>query len=604
VSAATPRMEKTPPLLTTRGHLAWLAAFWKPHRSFLVFLFFFTLVSSAVAIAYPLVFRNVIDGIYKSLDRAHPESRELSRIMGILGLIAFGRLIAGFYPAFRAWMNLRIEKDVRQRVFDSVLEKDYSFFGRFRTGDLVTRLTDDIADYPRIAWFGCSGIFRFVDSASKFLLCVGTMIHLDLRLSLLAMIPVPIMLLIVYRARHALSTIYRRQQEAVSRTNNQIESAFAGIRIVKAFNAEEGQRARLASVLEERVEIQLKLAKLAVFLFSMDNIASRIGQAIVLSVGGFMVLSDQMSVGTLYAFYVYLDMLIHPMMDLPNLLVTARQAFVSIDREEEILRCPVVVRRDGTHRSSSPIAHVDLRDIAFRYRADLPPALDGVTLHIRRGERVAIVGPVASGKSTLLKVMAGLLPPENGELRIDDHPFAEWDWDALRTRIGYVPQESNLFSETIAENVAFGRGIDPATIESCLVTAQMGTELAGMENGIATQLGQRGTLVSGGQKQRIAIARALAGRPDILLLDDCTASLDARNEDLFWSALGERYPEMTIMIVSHRLATIRRADRILVLERGRAVDIGTHEEMAERCGQYLEFLLTQEKKSHLIGEQA
>jgi ABC-type multidrug transport system fused ATPase/permease subunit len=590
------------PRLTTREHIAWLAAYWKPHRRFLIFLFFFTLVSSAVAIAYPLVFRQVIDGIYRSLDKSHPESRQLNRLLGILALIAAGRFVAGFYPSFRAWMNLKLEKDVRERIFTSLLGKDYSFFGKFRTGDLVTRLTDDIAEYPRIAWFGCSGIFRFVDSASKFVFCVAAMLFLDRRMALLAMIPVPVMLAIVYRARHALSATYRRQQEAVSRTNDQIESAFAGIRIVKAFNAETGQERRLAAILEERIGIQLRLAKLAVFLFSMDNIASRIGQVIVLCFGGLLVLQNRLSVGTLYAFYVYLDMLINPMMDLPNLFVTARQAFVSIDREEEILRTPVVVERVGEARLDRPIERIELSQVSFRYREELKPSLSRASLVVRKGERIAVVGPVASGKSTLLRLVAGLLPPQEGTYSINGRPFREWEWPSVRARIGYVPQESLLFSETIAENVSFGRGVDPGWVGRCLEVAQMGPELTAMRDGIETQLGTRGTLVSGGQKQRVAIARALAGRPDVLLLDDCTASLDARNEDLFWSSLEESLPGMTILLVSHRLATIRRADRIIVLVRGRVIDAGTHEELSQRCGVYREFLLTQEKKSHLGGD--
>lgn len=585
--------------MKTREHIAWLLSYWKPHRRFLFFLFFFTLVSSGVAIAYPLVFRFVIDHIYSSLESARPENRDLYRLLGVLGLIALGRFIAGFYPAFRAWMNLRLEKDVRESVFGRLLEKDYTFFGKFRTGDLVTRLTDDIAEYPRIAWFGCSGIFRFVDSASKFAFCITAMLLLDARLALLSMIPIPFMLLVVYRAQKALGTNYRKQQEAVSRTNDQIESAFAGVRIVKAFRGEAGQERRLAEVLDERIGIQLRLAKLHVLLFSMDNIASRLGQVIVLSVGGMLVLDGRLSLGTLYAFYVYLDMLIHPMTDLPNLFVTARQAFVSIDREQEVMEAPVLVRREGTVAAERGIATLSIREVGFRYREELPPVLESVSLELRRGQKLAIVGPVASGKSTLLKVLAGLLSAQSGEYRLDGRRFEEWDWESIRSRIGYVPQESLLFSETIAENVAFGRPVDRDWVRRCLEIAQMGPDIEGMKNGIETPLGQRGTLVSGGQKQRIAISRALAGRPDLLLLDDCTASLDARNEDLFWAAIEEALPDTTVVLVSHRPATIQRADSILVLDHGRTVDSGSHAELASRCAIYREFLQTQEKKIHL-----
>jgi len=585
--------------MTVRGHIMWLASYWKPHRRFLIFLFFFTLVSSAVTVAYPLLVGRVIDGVYKALAAAHPDNRLLYRLLGILGLVAFGRFVAGFYPGFRAWMNQKLEKDIRERVFHSLLEKDYTFFGKSRTGDLVTRLTDDIAEYPRIAWFGCSGIFRFVDSSSKFIFCVAMMLHLNTHLALLSMIPVPIMLFVLYQAQRALGTTYRRQQEALSRTNNQIEAAFSGIRIVKAFNAEAGQETRLGAILKERIGIQLKLAKLAVFVFSMDNIASRIGQVIVLTAGGFFVLSGKLSLGTLYIFFVYLDMLIHPMTDLPNLFVTARQAFVSIDREEEILRAPVVFARTGSQEAQQTIERFSLRGVAFRYREDVEPALNEISFEVARGARVALVGPVASGKSTLLRLLAGLLPAQQGSYAINGRPFETYDWPTLRQRIGYVPQESLLFSTTIAENVAFGRPADEPWMNHCLDVAQMTSEVAVMKDGAATELGQRGTLVSGGQKQRIAIARALAGRPDVLLLDDCTASLDARTEDLFWSALQASFPRLTVLLVSHRLATIQRADTILVLDRGRLVDSGTHEELGQRCAVYRDFLLTEEKRSHL-----
>ncbi|MDM7914381.1 MAG: ATP-binding cassette domain-containing protein, partial [Candidatus Eisenbacteria bacterium] len=219
-----------------------------------------------------------------------------------------------------------------------------------------------------------------------------------------------------------------------------------------------------------------------------------------------------------------------------------------------------------------------------------------------RGERIAIVGPVASGKSTLLRLLAGLLPAQEGEYTIDGRPFRAIEWGALRGRLGYVPQESLLFSETVQENVSFGRDADPEWVRRCLEVAQMGPDLERMKDGIATQLGQRGALVSGGQKQRIAIARALAGRPDLLLMDDCTASLDARHEDLFWNALAETFHGVTVFLVSHRLATIRRADRILVLDHGRIVDEGTHDELARRCDVYRQFLLIEQKRSHLAGE--
>ena len=586
--------------MTTRESLAWLAALWRPHRGFAVLLVLMTLLTSAVAVAVPLAWRLVIDGLGSLPPGGRLGDAELRYFAAVLAAIAVGRIVAGFYPSFRSCMNLAIEKAVRERVFASILAKDHTFFGRFRTGDLVTRLTEDITDYPRISWFACSGVFRFVDSFSRVFFCVGAMfLYCDVQLALLSMIPVPIMLWVFYLARKELGATYQRQQAAVSRTNDALEAALSGIRIVKAFNADAGQERRLAGILAERAAIQLKLARLTALVHQSDNVASRLGQVVVLCVGGFRVLDGTLSLGTLFALHLYLDMLVHPMMDLPNLFVAARQAFVSIEREEEVLRTPNAVRTSAPDARNVSFDPVALNRATFRYRPDTEPALRDVTFTVPRGSRVAVVGAVASGKSTLLRVLAGLLPADEGSCRYGGRALAQWDWHSLRSRIGYVPQESLLFSESIEENVSFGRDADPAWIRTCLSAAQMGPDLERMQGGTGTRLGRGGTLVSGGQKQRIAIARALCGRPELLLLDDCTSSLDARNEDQLWDGIRNALPGVTIFVVSHRPATIRRADTILVLAAGRLVDSGTHAELSRRCPAYGEFLLAEERKAHI-----
>jgi len=586
--------------VTTREHLAWLLAYWRPHRLFALLLLFMTLLSTAVAVAFPLVWGLVIDGLHALPPGGRLGDADLGRYAAILGAIALGRFVAGLYPGLRALMNMTIEKAVRERVFSSILEKDHTFFGRFRTGDLVTRLTDDIADYPRIAWFTCSGIFRFLDSISRVLFCVGAMfLTCDAPLALLSLIPVPLMLWVFYLARRELGTTYERQQAAVSRTNDTLEAALAGIKIVKAFNGEAGQQRRLAAILDDRIGIQMRLARLVALVHQGDNIASRLGQVVVLGVGGLRVMDGTLSLGTLFALHLYLDMLVQPMMDLPNLFVAARQAFVSVDRGEEVLRHPAVVRASSP--PAPPLDRVACERATFRYRPDATPALHDLSFEVPRGVVVAVVGAVASGKSTLLRMLAGLLPPGEGRCMYNGRALGEWAWASLRARIGYVPQESLLFSETIAGNVSFGRAVGAAEVAECLDIAQMTIDLGAMAEGVETRLGRLGTLVSGGQRQRIAIARALAGRPDLLLLDDCTSSLDARNEERFWQRLAVARPGVTVFIVSHRLTTIRRAGLVLVLDQGRLVDRGTHGELAARCDAYREFLLAEERKSHLEG---
>lgn len=633
---------------TLRDRLLWIWSFWRPHWPFVFLLLFLTLVSSAVAIAYPLVFRHVLDRIAQGVGADSLDSivkgtvppEELRRIIGILLLIALGRFVAKLYPASRAWVNLKLDMGIREKVFGSVLGKDHRFFSNFRTGDLVTRLMDDITEYPKLAWFCCSGIFRALESGSKLVFCIAAMVVLDPKLAVLAALPLPLMLALIYRIRMRLREAILAQQQSISRTNDMLESTFSGIRIVKAFAAEAGPSRHLDEILTDRVEVQYRVRRLFAMVDVLDTVASRVGQLVVLAVGGTMVVQGELSLGTLYAFYIYLDMLVEPMVDLPNLLVTSRQAFVCMDREEELLRFPVTVKHfattdaatnvmsamtstgatSPTHGSPEhstndpadadharePITQVTLENVTFSY-GNGRKQLDGVDLTLGSGETVAIVGEVGSGKSTLLSLLAGFLEPDQGTFRINGRSFAPAEFGQYRSQLGYVPQQPLLFSETIAENVAMGRP-SPNDTESenhwtdeLLRMVRMEDELARMTEGSATMLGQKGTRISGGQRQRLSIARALYSRPRLLLLDDCTASLDAENEDRLWSGLRELVPGAIVVLVSHRLATVRRANRIVVMEEGRVVDEGHHEDLARSSAIYQRFLQRETEREQVAG---
>ncbi|MBN1433165.1 ABC transporter ATP-binding protein [Candidatus Fermentibacterales bacterium] len=569
-------------------YLRWIARFWKPHKLHVAALLGLTLISSVVALGFPLVFKFLLDDVEGILGGVEDPSA-FNRMLLVLGALALGRFVAGLYPGARAWLNSKIGLGVRDRVFDSLLRKDYRFFNRFKPGDLTTRLTDDIVEYPRIAWFSCSAIFRALESSSRLVFCFAVMLFMSWELTLLAMIPLPIMLLVFYRIEGRLGKAVEENRKATSRTNDLLDSTFAGIAIVKAYRAEKGQAGRLRELLNRRLQIDLDITKLVMIVHSLYNVIGQVGKVVVMFVGGLFVLWGRIGIGEFYAFYVYLDLILAPMMDIPNLFVTARQAFISIDRENEILDFPEPVPQGGS-RPVDSVSTIEFDRVGFRFEEG-GKGLEDVSFRASAGSIVAVVGEVGSGKSTLLRLLTGELPVQEGCLRVNGHPMHELEMSSYLAQLGYVPQEARLFSDSIEENVILDRAVAPCMVEEVLETVGLGGDE--LEDGRNTKLGQGGSGISGGQRQRIAIARALAGRPSIVLFDDCTSALDAEHEDLLWRSLRARGMAELVVVVSHRLATIAQSDQVVFLHRGRVEDIGTHAELENRSELYRMVLATE-----------
>ena len=583
-------------------HIRWILRFWRPHRWWLILLIFLTLLSSAVAIGYPLIFKFLIDMLRSTLAESHPEmaTSTTAKLVWMFVIIGLARSMSNFYPGVRAMINAKLGMDIRRFYFSTIIDKGYAFFQKLRTGDLVTRLTDDIEGFPKIAWFCCSGIFRAVESSSKFIFCMAVMFSMNWKLSLLSIAPLPVMLYIFYRLRSALTQRAAQQQAIISKTNDALEAAFSGVRILKAFTAENNQAKEFRGILDERIKVEVNLTKLWMGVWQIYWGIEFLGQIIVIVAGGLMVINNTLTPGEFYAFYIYLSILLQPLMDIPQLFVSSRQAFACIDREIEIEET-----KGGTESvyvGAHPLSDIDaieLRNLSFRFEPELPWALKDISITLHRGKRVAVVGSVGSGKTTLVKVVAGLLPATEGALLINGEPLSHWSISSYRSCVGYIPQESTLFSESVVDNIRFGRDIELDAVRESLEMAQVVDEMEMLPGGLSQVLGQKGLTVSGGQKQRLAIARALADGPQVLLMDDVTASLDAENERKFWATFTHRFPDAACLIVTHRLATARQADVIYVLDEGRIVGKGTHMELLESCEDYRNFLTRDELKAAL-----
>jgi ATP-binding cassette subfamily B multidrug efflux pump len=597
------------------GKIKWIAQIWKNHLAWLFVLFFMTIISVAAAFAYPYLFGKIIN-LLKSSEKGILSNETLTSIRNlvvIFGMVGILRVLASEYPAFRAMINLKVDMDVRNSAFAHILRKSHRYFLRFRTGDLVMRLTDDIYDYPKIAWFSCSGIFRAVESGSKVIFCLAYMFTVNMVLTIIAFMPLPFMLAVFARYQKALRDSFFDVRRAASEVNNSLESCFSGIRILKAYNGENHQVELFNKVLEDRFNKEMRVTYLWTFIWHLYPAINMIGQVIVLGMGSWLIFSGKFQVGYMYMFYVYMDMLLHPLLDIPNLFTTSRDAFACIDRQHELHEFdrkndenPDIVGEDigsidslefinvgfeyEKLRDDEKKEHVGIGELREQTRkkaisgeieveGEKIRVLHDINMNVKKGSKIAIVGAVGSGKTTLIKLITRILRPSDGEILVNGRQVEEYDLRKLRSLIGYVPQEVVLFSDSISDNVSFGRDVDEADILRVLSMAQVEKEVAAFEKGLATILGQRGQTVSGGQKQRLAIARALAGKPSLLILDDCTAALDAENEEKFWDDLKKYYPGTTCIIVTHRISTARRADRIYVIEDGTISHQGTHDEL-------------------------
>lgn len=583
-----------------REKARWIARAWTGSWTFLPALVFMTFLSAGVTLVYPLIFGKILDRLREISERRTIAEGEVSTLVWILLAVGFARFLAGFYPAVRAHVNYRIERFVRASYFHRVMQKGHAFFTRFRTGDVITRLTDDVAGYPKVAWFSCSGLFRALNSGTQVVLCMAVMFWLDARLALWSLVPIVPMLVVYLLLKKQLREASQAQRAAASETSASLESYFSGVSVIQAHVAESRIGDAMGEQLSERAVHELRLAKLWVAFSIFFQATNVVGQLVIVFVGGLRVLDGSLGLGTFFAFYHYLGLLLGPMMDLPNLLVTSRQAFVCMERLDEIDDYDRE-GEGGACRGTRPVdkvQHLNAADLAFGYPFPPPPALHledaahapppsgagpvevpeafslgPIELDLKEGERLAVIGEVGAGKTTLLRLLAGTCEPDRGEIRLDGVPLQELAGEDYRRAIGYVPQTPVLFTATIRENVLMGREEDAERLETTLRLAGLWEEVQGFPTGLDHPLGILGTGLSGGQRQRLTIARALYGEPKLLLLDDLTAALDAENEERFWEGVLDAHPELTALVVTHREATAKRCDRILEMSGGRLTPV-------------------------------
>jgi len=558
-----------------------LLGFLKPYTRGAVLSLVLAGAAMAATVAIPWLTGRAVDQITDG-DKSGLQTLVLA-ICGIalvrLVLSAFRRLIAGR-------VSLGVEVDLRNLVYAHLQELELGFFATSQTGQLMSRATVDL---QAVRFFLGYGLVFIAQSALTILLAAGAMLALEPKLGALALIPVPFVIVVATRYGRRSRPSLQEVQQRIAELTADVEENVSGVRVVKAFAAEPRRLERFRDSVTRVFDQSMEATRLRAFYNPFIAFLPNLGLAVILLVGGRQVIDGSLTLGDFTAFYAYLLMLIGPMRQLGIALGLAQRASASGARLFELLdRKAELVQPDDARPLPPGSGRVELRDVSFAYPG-APASLRDVSLTVEGGSTVALVGATGSGKSTLVRMIARLYDPDSGSVLVDGADVRELDLRELRRAIAVVDDDPFLFSDTVANNIAYGRPeASREEVEAAARRAQAAEFIAELPDGYDTRVGERGLTLSGGQRQRLAIARALLADPRILVLDDATSSVDASTEQAIKDALREVMTGRTTFVIAHRLSTISLAEEIVVLEDGRIAARGTHDELVERNALYAE----------------
>ena len=496
-----------------------------------------------------------------------------------------------------------VETDLRDAAFARLTRLDAAWYGRTRTGEVMARLTNDLGAVRMAAG---PAIMYLTNTVFGALFALAYMVQISPRLTALALLPMVPLPWVMWTLGRATHDRFERVQAQFGDLTTMTQEHLSGVRVVRAYAQEAAETARFAALSDEYLARNMRLARLNALFNPSFTLLAGLGAAVVLGVGGSMVLEGRMSVGTFVAFGLYLANLTWPLIALGWVTNLFQRGAASMRRLLDVLDAEPTLR-DADHPTPLPPAsggrRLTLEQVGFTYPGTTREVLHDVSVDIAAGTTLGIVGATASGKSTLLELLPRLADPTRGRILLDGVDLRELPLAVLRAEIGFVPQESVLFSETLRANLEYGTG-DGEAARWAADVAQLTETIAALPAGAETLLGERGVNLSGGQRQRAALARALARRPSVVILDDALAAVDTQTEAAILRGLREALAGRTAIIASHRITAVRDAHWILVLDEGRVVEQGRHEDLLAARGRYWTLLDRQRLEEELAGDTA
>jgi ATP-binding cassette subfamily B protein len=563
--------------------LRWLLGLLRPYRFQVVLMLVALVLATAAGLAPPYLVGAAIDNGIKAGDE--------TALWMIVGAFAVSVLLYGAASWAQTylvgWVGQRALQDLRERIYSHLQAMSIGFFTRNKPGVLISRLTNDVQALDSLV---TDGVVTLFSSTLTLLGVVVILLALDVPLALVTFLTFPLLAVASVIFRIASAGAYRITREKIANITAYLQESLTGIRVVRSFGQERRHVGRMTALNEENREANLRTVYLNAAYFPAVELLSAIGTAVILLYGGYQVIDGNIEVGVMVAFVGYLNAFFDPIQQISQLYTTYQQGMAALDKIFDLLdtRPDMVDRPDAV--GPGPLrGEIDLDDVWFSYGTgdDDGWALADIDLEIPAGTTVALVGETGAGKSTLAKLVARFYDPQRGRVLVDGHDLRDLRAQALRSQLGIVPQEGFLFSGTIRENIAFGR---PTASEEEIRAAAVAVGADGfverLAEGYGSEVGERGVHLSAGQRQLIAFARALLAEPRILILDEATSNVDVRTERIIERGLERLLADRTAIVIAHRLSTIRRAGRIVVLEQGRIVESGTHEELIDAGGPY------------------